>query len=103
MASSIYTSLGFGITCIDAAYVKPGVACFYLMEEDGECAVLETGTCHSVVFLERLLIDRGIAPEQVRYVIPTHVHLDHAGGAGAMMSIFSEAQLLIHPRGARHM
>jgi glyoxylase-like metal-dependent hydrolase (beta-lactamase superfamily II) len=103
MASSIYTSLGFGITCIDAAYVKPGVACFYLMEEGGECAVLETGTCHSVVFLERLLIDRGIAPEQVRYVIPTHVHLDHAGGAGAMMSIFSEAQLLIHPRGARHM
>ncbi len=98
-----YTPLGFGITCIDAAYVQHGMACFYLLEEGGECAVLETGTCHSVPALERLLRERGIAPEQVRYIIPTHVHLDHAGGAGAMMAKFPAAQLLIHPRGARHM
>jgi len=98
-----YQSLGFGITCIDAAYVTHGMACFYLMEEGGECAVLETGTCHSVPALERLLLKRGISGEQVRYVIPTHVHLDHAGGAGAMMAAFPAAQLLIHPRGARHM
>jgi glyoxylase-like metal-dependent hydrolase (beta-lactamase superfamily II) len=103
MADSMYKPLGFGITCIDAAYVKQGIACFYLMEEGGECAVLETGTCHSVALLEQLLLDRGIAREQVRYVIPTHVHLDHAGGAGTMMATFTEAQLLIHPRGARHM
>jgi glyoxylase-like metal-dependent hydrolase (beta-lactamase superfamily II) len=98
-----YQPLGFGITCIDAAYVKHGMACFYLMEEGGEYAVLETGTCHSVPALQRLLLERGIAPQQVRYIIPTHVHLDHAGGAGAMMAVFPEAQLLIHPRGARHM
>ena len=35
--------------------------------------------------------------------MPTHVHLDHAGGAGAMMAAFPNAQLLIHPKGARHM
>lgn len=99
-----YQSLGFGITCIDAAYAQQyGMACFYLMEEDGECAVVETGTCHSLPALEQLLFDRGIAAEQVRYVIPTHVHLDHAGGAGAMMAAYPRAQLLIHPRGARHM
>jgi glyoxylase-like metal-dependent hydrolase (beta-lactamase superfamily II) len=98
-----YTRLGFGITCIDADYVQHGMACFYLMEEGDECAVLETGTCHSVPALQRLLLERGIAPQQVRYVIPTHVHLDHAGGAGAMMAAFPNAQLLIHPRGARHM
>jgi glyoxylase-like metal-dependent hydrolase (beta-lactamase superfamily II) len=99
-----YQSLGFGITCVDAAYAQQsGMACFYLMEEGGECAVLETGTCHSVPAFEQMLLDRGIAAEQVRYVIPTHVHLDHAGGAGAMMAAFPRAQLLIHPRGARHM
>lgn len=103
MDEATYQSLGFGITCIDAAYVTPGMACFYLMEEEGEYAVLETGTCHSVPALQRLLLERGIAAEQVRYIIPTHVHLDHAGGAGAMMAAFPDAQLLIHPRGARHM
>ena len=98
-----HAPLGFGITCIDADYVEQGTACFYLMQEGDECAVLETGTCHSVPVLEQLLLDRDIGVEQVRYVIPTHVHLDHAGGAGAMMDAFPAAQLLIHPRGARHL
>ncbi|MCB1689534.1 MAG: MBL fold metallo-hydrolase [Halioglobus sp.] len=98
-----YTSLANGITCIDAAYVREGMACFYLMEEGGECAVLETGTSHSADVLWQVLHERGIAREQVRYVIPTHVHLDHAGGAGAMMAALPHAQLLVHPRGARHM
>ncbi len=103
MEKLTYTPLGFGITCIDAAYVEHGMACYYLLEEAGECAVLETGTSHSVPALQRLLQERGIAVQQVRYIIPTHVHLDHAGGAGLMMTEFPNAQLLLHPRGARHM
>lgn len=95
--------LGFGITRIDAQYLKPGVVCFYLLEAEGECAVVETGTGHSVPILEALLQQKEISAEQVRYVIPTHVHLDHAGGAGLMMEKFPNAQLLAHPRGARHM
>lgn len=95
--------LHFGITCIDAAYISSGIACFYLLEQDGECAIIETGTSHSVENLERVMAEKGIAPAQVRYVIPTHVHLDHAGGAGAMMARFPNATLLIHPKGARHM
>ena len=96
-------NLGFGITCIDAQYVKPGLACFYLLEDGEEYAVIETGTSHSVARLNTLLDARGIRPEQVRYIIPTHVHLDHAGGAGLMMSLFPAATLLVHPRGVRHM
>jgi glyoxylase-like metal-dependent hydrolase (beta-lactamase superfamily II) len=103
MQEVIQERLGSGITCIDAGYVQPGLACFYLLEEGGECAVIETGTSHSVPRLQQVLRERAIAPEQVRYVIPTHVHLDHAGGAGAMMALFPEARLLVHPRGARHM
>ena len=41
--------------------------------------------------------------EQLRYVITTHVHLDHAGGGGQLMEYFPEATLLIHPRGVRDM
>ncbi|MAT93045.1 MAG: MBL fold metallo-hydrolase [Halioglobus sp.] len=98
-----WQDLGHGITCIDAAYVERGMACFYLLEQDGEYALIESGTRHSLPGLLALLQERRIDPGQVRYVIPTHVHLDHAGGAGAMLAHFEQAQLLIHPRGARHM
>jgi glyoxylase-like metal-dependent hydrolase (beta-lactamase superfamily II) len=103
MDELVAKSLGFGITCIDADYIRPGLACFYLMEQAGECAVIETGTSYSFANLERVMAEQGLLPEQVRYVIPTHVHLDHAGGAGTMMAAFPNAQLLIHPRGAKHM
>ncbi len=45
----------------------------------------------------------GLSLNQVRWVMPTHVHLDHAGGAGALMQVLPEAQLLVHERGAAHM
>ncbi len=103
MNPAVTEDVGFGITRIDANYMAPGVACFYLVEGDGECAIVETGTRHSVPALQAALAERGLSAQQVRYVIPTHVHLDHAGGAGAMMALFPEAELLAHPRGARHL
>jgi glyoxylase-like metal-dependent hydrolase (beta-lactamase superfamily II) len=92
-----------GISCIDAAYVAPGIACFYLVEGDGEVALIETGTAHSLPNLLTTLADLGIERDQLRYVVPTHVHLDHAGAAGLYLREFPRAELLIHPRGARHL
>ena len=103
MQPALSEDLGFGITRIDAGYVEPGLACFYLLQSGDACAVIETGTVHSVPGLLSLLEERNIEPGQVRYVIPTHVHLDHAGGAGLMMRHFPNALLLAHPRGARHL
>lgn len=91
------------ITCIDTEYQRPGLAACYLIESEGEAAFVDTGTSHTVPQLMSLLEAKGIAPEQVKYVIPTHVHLDHAGGAGALMQRLPEASLVIHPYGARHM
>ncbi len=98
-----WSEMNHGITCIDVEYMRVGLACFYLLQEKDELAVIETGTTHSVPYLLRLMAERGLQHEQVRYVIPTHVHLDHAGGAGAMMQQFPQASLLVHPRGARHL
>ncbi len=103
MHSALSEDLGYGITRIDAGYVEPGLACFYLLQSGDACAVIETGTVYSVPGLLSLMEERGIDPEQVQYVIPTHVHLDHAGGAGLMMRHFPRARLLAHPRGARHL
>ena len=100
---AVFTPLAHGIYCVDALYVKPDVASIYLLREGDEVAIIETGTSHSLDNLLAVMAELGIDDNQVRYVIPTHVHLDHAGGASAMMSRFSQANLIIHPRGARHM
>ena len=98
-----YVALRHGIYCVDALYIKPQQASIYLVQEEDEVAIVETGTYYSVGNVLASLDKLGIAPAQVKYVIPTHVHLDHAGGAGEMMKLFEQASLIIHPRGARHM
>ncbi|RLU00956.1 MBL fold metallo-hydrolase [Ketobacter sp.] len=98
-----YDDLGFGITRIDSGMIRPGLAALYLLQSGGECALVETGTHHSIPAIQALLQQRGIAPPQLKYIIPTHVHLDHAGGVGGLMQCFPDATLLVHPKGARHL
>jgi len=88
---------------VDADYVQPATAGFHLMVENGRAAFFDTGTTLSLGNAKSVLRERGLGVEDVEYVIPTHVHLDHAGGAGAMMQAFPNATLIVHPRGARHM
>lgn len=79
------------------------MACCYLVERGDDLAFIEAGTSHGVPRLMALLDARGLARERVRYVIPTHVHLDHAGGAGVLMRELPKASLVVHARGARHL
>ncbi len=98
-----FEDLGRGVYCLDADYMRPRMAAIYLVVDSGEAAFIETGTNFSLPNALATLSELALSPAQVRYVIPTHVHLDHAGGAGAMMQVFDNATLVIHPRGARHM
>lgn len=95
--------LGHGITCVDTLYVRPKLAACYLLEHNGKAAFIDTGTTYTTPRLLELLTEKGLFPEDVEYVIPTHVHLDHAGGAGTLIEALPNAKLVIHPRGARHM
>ncbi len=92
-----------GVMAIDSGYVRENMAACYLVEGDSEVAFIEVGTNASTPRLMATLERRGWAPEQVKYVIVTHVHLDHAGGAGSLMQLCPNATLLVHPYGARHM
>ncbi len=103
MNSPIYHDYEFGITCIDTMYVKTGHAACYLLTHNKAAAFIDTGTGHTVPYALQVLKLKNIPVEAVEYVIPTHVHLDHAGGAGLLMSKLPNAKLVIHPRGAPHM
>ncbi len=75
----------------------------HLIVENRSAAFVDTGTTHSVPYLLAALESQGLAVNDVEYVMLTHIHLDHAGGAGALMQHLPEAKAVVHPRGARHM
>jgi len=92
-----------GITAVDAEYLYPGHAAAHLIVDSGRAAFVDVGTNSSVPYLLAALSELGIARESVDYLLLTHVHLDHAGGAGALMQELPNARALLHPRGAPHM
>ena len=95
--------LGHGITCIDTGYTRPGMTACYLIQQGDYAGFIETGVNRNVPGLLSLLDQKGIPRNNVTHIMPTHVHLDHAGGAGALMQALPNARLMMHPRGARHM
>ncbi len=94
---------GHGICAVDSVYDRRQQTAIHLIVEEGRAAVVDTGTAHAVPRVLAALAAKGIAPEQVDYVVLTHIHLDHAGAAGQLMVRFPNARLTVHPRGARHM
>lgn len=92
-----------GVNVIDADFHREHMAACYLVEADTEVAFIEVGINSSTPRLMNVLGRRGWKPEDVTYVIVTHVHLDHAGGAGSLMQLLPNATFLVHPYGARHM
>jgi len=92
-----------GISAVDSGFVRPQLDAIHLIVEGGRAAIVDTGTQHSVPAILGALAAKGLGAEAVDYVILTHIHLDHAGGAGALMRALPNAQLVVHPRGVRHM
>jgi glyoxylase-like metal-dependent hydrolase (beta-lactamase superfamily II) len=97
------TCYDHGIAAVDTAYVRPVLDASHILIRDGRAAFVDTGTSHSVPGLLAALRELGSSPEQVDWVFLTHVHLDHAGGAGELMRHLPNAKALVHPRGAAHM
>jgi hydroxyacylglutathione hydrolase len=97
------TDYEFGISAIDAGYVRPRLAAIHLIVENGRAALIDSGSNAAVPRVLAALAAKGLGADSVDYLILTHIHLDHAGGAGALMAQLPRARLAVHPRGARHM
>jgi len=92
-----------GIHIIDTGFVRPRFDAAYLVVENGRGAFIDCGTNHSVPRMLAALEEADISAAEVDWLILTHVHLDHAGGAGELIARLPNARALVHPRGARHM
>jgi glyoxylase-like metal-dependent hydrolase (beta-lactamase superfamily II) len=95
--------LGHGIAVVDTGFVRPRFDACYLVVEAGRAAVIDTGTNAAVPRILAALAAQGLEAAAVDWVIATHIHLDHAGGAGLLMQHLPNARLVVHARGARHM
>lgn len=93
--SSIFT--------VDALYFEAYLASIHLIQHRGKLALVDTGTHYSVPQVAAALKELGLNFDSVELIILTHIHLDHAGGCSALMKLCDNAQLVVHPKGARHM
>jgi len=92
-----------GIFAIDTEHVRKGLAAAHLVVHSGRTAFIDTGTALAVPLLLKALDQLQLGYDSVDWLLLTHVHLDHAGGAGHLMRIFPKARAVVHPRGAAHL
>jgi glyoxylase-like metal-dependent hydrolase (beta-lactamase superfamily II) len=97
------TRLDHGITAIDTEYDRPLQDASHLIVENGRAAFVDTGVNSSVPMLLDALGQQNLDRGDVDFVFLTHVHLDHAGGAGSLMQELPNARCVLHPFGAPHM
>ncbi|HNE00588.1 MAG TPA: MBL fold metallo-hydrolase, partial [Plasticicumulans sp.] len=92
-----------GISAIDTGFERPLFDASHLIIDHGRAAFVDAGVNASVPMLIGVLEHKGLTPAAVDWLLLTHVHLDHAGGAGELLRRLPNAKLVVHPRGVRHM
>lgn len=98
------TAVRPGLHCLDLHFQgEPGVIASYLLESEGEYALIETGPSSTLPALLDGLTEIGVPMEAISKLLVTHVHLDHAGAAGTLIRRYPHLQLLVHEVGAPHM
>lgn len=96
-------SFADGIHLIDTGFQRPHFDAAYLIVANGRGAFIDCGPPLALPALLTALAEAGLAPAAVDWLILTHVHLDHAGGAGGLLRALPSARLHVHRRGAPHM
>lgn len=79
----------------------PEIIAAYLVESDGELALVETGPGSTLPALLEGIERLGFDPKDVKKVLVTHIHLDHSGAAGWWAQ--QGATVYVHPKGAPHL
>lgn len=100
--SKVYERVGEGVIAIDTEHVRPRMDASHLIIDEGHAAFVDAGTYFSVPNLLAALAAQDLDADAVDYILLTHIHLDHAGGAGRLAAALPRARVLVHPRGVSH-
>jgi glyoxylase-like metal-dependent hydrolase (beta-lactamase superfamily II) len=101
--SPILTELGEGITLIDTAMAGHRELNAVYLIASVEPTLVETGPAADGPVVLEALERLGIAAGDLAHLVVTHIHLDHAGGAGGLLRRFPRAVVWVHERGAPHL
>lgn len=89
--------------CIDLLHLGlEGAIGSYLLSGP-EPTLVDPGPATTFEHLQRRLGELGVGPRDLRHVLLTHVHLDHAGATGDLVSAYPEALVHVHAEGAPHL
>ncbi len=101
--TDLVSSFDKNIFCFDANYIRKKFAAIHFINQNNKLLIVDTATNLSAKRFLNALYTMNISPESVEWILLTHVHLDHAGGAGLLMRMCPNARLAVHKRGVRHM
>ena len=79
-----------------------GFGAIYLIDEE-EKALVETGTSNDARTILDTIREFGLRPADINHIVVSHIHLDHAGGAGFLLKEMPNATVYVHERGFKHL
>lgn len=91
------------IDIVDSGLIRDKFAGTYILRDKKEVALVEVSTSHAVPKILKKLKSLNISKEDVKYLFITHIHLDHASGAGTLIKELPNAKLVVQPSGSKHM
>lgn len=103
MSQTHFQEIADGIYCIETGLYRHGLAAAYLVRSGDRLAFVDTGPANAAPALLSAIATLGLTPDHVDFVMPTHVHLDHAGASGHLMAACPNARLVAHPKGVPHL
>ena len=80
----------------------PGIIATAVLQSPAGVALVDPGPTTTLPHLERALAVRGMTLRDVRQILLTHIHLDHAGATGSIVERHPHVEVYVHARGAPH-
>lgn len=97
-------TLSHGLSWIDLEFLgRSQVIATGIVQGAGGVAIVDPGPTTCLASLERGLQSHGVRWDDVRDILLTHIHLDHAGATGTIVRAHPHIRVFVHERGAKHM